>query len=234
MEVPMKRIAFVAALAAILAAAPAPARSAGSASDLHAMLLRLEERVVNLDFDEKPLDEVLRYFSDLTDVNLAVSPVLKAERSEEELRVTLSLHRISVKSALQIIVDLKSLGSVYRSGVIFLTTPKDARGKPRLRIYPIGDLTVRIRDFPAPDIRLHASGEEGAFDAMFPHEEEGQEHAFADPEFIMDLITQNTGDDTWDDDGVRYSVNERYLVIRQYPSVHREIEEVLDLLRAYR
>lgn len=230
----MKRIAFVAALAAILAVAQAPARSAGSSDDLHAMLLRLGDRVVSIDFDEKPLDEVLRYFAGLTDVNLAVSPALRQDRSEEELRITLNLHRVTVISALSIIVDLKSLGSVYRSGVIFLTTPKDARGKPRLRVYPIGDLTVRIRDFPAPDIRLHASGEDGAFDAMFPHEEEGQEHAFADPEFIMDLITQNTGEETWDEEGVRYSVNDRYLVIRQYPSVHREIADLLDLLRAYR
>lgn len=230
----MKRLAILALLAVLFLGLPPDARSAGSSNDLDSMLLRLEERLVTFDFEAKPLEEVLRYVSDLTDVNLAVSPLAKEKFSDEELAVTLRLNRVSVKSALAIIVDLKSLGSVYRSGVIFLTTPQDARGKPRLRIYPIGDLTVRIRDFPGPDIMLHPSGSEGAMENMFGREEEGQEHAFADPEFIMDLITQNTGPETWEDDGVRYSSNERYLFIRQYDSVHREIVDLLELLRAYR
>jgi hypothetical protein len=198
------------------------------------MLLRLEDRLVSMDFEEKPLAEVLKFFTQMTDVNLVVSPVLLEDRDPDDLLVTLRLREVSVKTALRVIMDLKQVSAVYRHGVIFITTPEDARGKPVLKIYPIGDLTVRIRDFPGPDIQLHPSGSIDDPGRIWGGEEEGREHAFADPDFIMDLITQNAGQDTWEDEGVRYSVNERYLFIRQYPSVHREIDGILALLRAYR
>ena len=166
-------------------------------------------------------------------MNLVVSPILGQEKDESDLQVTLKLQRISVKSVLEIILDLKGLAAVYRHGVIMITTPKDARGKPMLRLYAIGDLTVRIKDFPAPDLMLKPSGAED-FGAIGGTEEEGREHAFAEPEFILDLVTENTGSGSWDDEGVSISVNRRMLVVRTYRTVHREIAALLDLLRAYR
>ena len=50
----------------------------------------------------------------------------------------------------------------------------------------------------------------------------------------MDLIRDNTGKETWEDEGVSLSGNERYLVVRQYPTVHREIAGLLELLRCFR
>jgi hypothetical protein len=210
------------AVAAFALAAPGPrAASADGATDLRQKLLALEGRIVSVDFQEQSLAQVLGYFSTASGVNLLLSPVVTAERDEDDLRITLRLTEVSVRTALDICLELKQLSLVYRSGILFVTTPKDARGKPVLRIYPIGDLQLR----PA--------GSEWE-QSPFGGEEEGKEHAFADPDFIMDLITQNTGADSWEDDGVRYSVNERYLFVRQYPSVHREIADLLELLRGYR
>jgi hypothetical protein len=230
----MKKLVVTLVLLALVVALPGSRAAAdGSARDLHQKLLLLEERVLTFDFKDKPLADVLAYFTEFTGVNLVLSPTVTADKSPEDLLVSLTLKKVSVKSALDIILELKGLAAVYRHGVIFVTTKADARGKPVLRIYSIGDLTVRIRDFPAPEIGIHPSGSEGV-ENMFQHEDEGKEHAFADPDFIMDLITQNAGEDTWNDKGVSYSANERYLFIRQYPSVHREIAGILDLLRAYR
>jgi hypothetical protein len=91
---------------------------------------------------------------------------------------------------------------------------------------------MKIRDFPGPDLQLRPAGSE--LEGMFGGEEEGKEHSFADPEFLQDLVTENTGEGTWDDDGVRISVNERHLFVRQYAPVHREIARLLGLLRGYR
>jgi len=200
---------------------------------LKAMIAVLDDRLVNVEFKEKPLAEILGFFTEFTGVNLVVSPILREEKDESDLQVTLKLQRISVKSVLEIILDLKGLAAVYRHGVIIITTPKDARGKPVLRIYAIGDLTVRIKDFPAPDMMLKPSGAED-FGAIGGIEEEGREHAFAEPEFILDLVTENTGSGSWDDEGVSISVNRRMLVVRTYKTVHREVAALLDLLRAYR
>lgn len=230
----MKRVLFAVALLAVLVLAPAATTEAKDyPGKLREMLLILETRLVNVDFKQKPLGDAVRYFTTLTGVNMIVSPVLREEMNEEDLLLTLSLKKVSVKNCLSIILDLKKLAAVYRHGVIMITTPKDARGKPRLSIYYISDLTFRIRDFPAPDLLLKPAGAED-FGQIGGIEEEGEEHAFADPEFILDLIRENTGTGTWDDEGVRASGNERYLVVRQYPSVHREIGRLLDMLRGFR
>ena len=92
---------------------------------------------------------------------------------------------------------------------------------------------MRIRDFPAPELMLRPSGAED-WGNVSGSVEEGKEHAFADPEFIMDLVTENTGTGTWEDDGVRISVTNRVLIVRTYPHVHGQIVRLLNLLRAYR
>jgi hypothetical protein len=229
----MRRIALAVLVLAVLVLAPAASTDAQEhPKRLKQMLLILEDRLVNVHFKEKPLAEIVSYFSTLTGVNLVVSPVLLKDREEEELRVTLTLKKLSVASVLRIILDLKGLAAVYRHGVIMITTPKDARGKPRLKIYSIADLTFKIRDFPAPDLMLKPHGVEDWGD--IGGGEEVQEHSFADPELIMDLIRDNTGKDTWEDEGVSLSGNDRYLVVRQYPTVHREIAGLLELLRGFR
>lgn len=222
-------ILFVLAAAALLPGTPA----ANAGPSLDQQMLLLEGRLVTFDFSDKPLVEVLQYLGEVAGVNLVLSPVLREERGDDELRLTLSLTKVSVKSALQVICELKDLGAVYRHGVILITTPKDARGKPVLRMYSIADLTVRIRDFPAPDIMLKPTGAED-FAEVGGKVEEGQEHAFADPDFIAELITNNTGNGTWEDEGVSITANDKVLIVRQYPPVHREIDSLLSLLRAFR
>jgi len=230
----MKRGLLLCLLALVFVSAPI---SEGIAKErphtLRQMIQVLDARKVSVNFKDKDLQDVVRFCSDFTGINLIVSPVLTAQADDYDLSVTLRLNDVSVKQLLSIIIDLKDLASVYRHGVIMITTPKDARGKPFLRIYPIGDLTVRIRDFPGPNIMLRPAGAEGLED-MFGGVEEGKEHAFADPEFIQDLILENTGKDTWEDDGVRVTVNERYIFVRTYRSVHLEVSRLLMLLRAFR
>ncbi len=213
-----------------------PTLTAGAGSmpkTLRDQLLVLSDRRVNINFEDLPLQDAVSFFTSATGVNLVLAPALYEENDKDDLRITLTLTHVSVRTALTIIMELKGLASVYRHGVIMITTPKDARGKPVLRLYSISDLTVRIRDFPAPDLMLRPAGADD-FGNIGGIEEEGQESAFADPDVIMDLITENTGSGTWEDDGVRISVNERFVIVRTYPAVHREIGRLLNLLRAFR
>ncbi len=229
----MRKALIVLVLSALIFGPVLTAGAREMPKSLKQMLLVLNERQVNINFEDLPLSDVVKFFTNATGVNLVLSPMLYEDQGQDDLRVSLTLKRVSVKTALQIIMELKGLASVYRHGVIMITTPQDARGKPVLRLYSISDLTFRIRDFPAPDLQLRPAGSED-FGKVSGGEEEGKEHAFADPEFIMDLVTENTGTGTWEDDKVRVSVSERFLVVRQYPSVHREITHLLNLLRAFR
>lgn len=223
------RVLVVAAVLVGLAAAPTAARPDAR---LRADLLRLEETEVSLEFDAMPLRDAVRRLSLATGVNLAVAPVVFAERSEDDLAVTLTLRKLDAWTALKVLLDVTDLKLVHRHGVLFVTTPKDALGKPKLVLHLISDLTFAIRDFPGPDLMLRPAGAE--FEDRFGDDDEGREHAFGAPEEILDLVSENTGDGTWDHDGVSISVNDRFLIVRQYPSVQREIANLLDMLRAYR
>ena len=215
-------------LAALVTGPVARTEAGGSANELREALLILKDRRVNFDLKERHLRDVLKFLSDFSGVNIIISPVLTAELDDHDMDVTLKLSKVTVWNALVIILELKNLKLVYRYGLLMVTTPKDARGKPKLRIYSIGDLTVKIRDFPAPDIQIRPSGFE------FDEPEVNEHEAFADPDFIQDLVTQNCGEETWEDEGVSISVSSRRMVVRQYPGVHREIERLLMLLRGYR
>jgi hypothetical protein len=224
----MKRL-FTAVMLVVLVCAPLSPSSAQSSSDLREKMLILEDRQVNVDFKQEPLADVLKFLSDVSGVSIIVAPVLTAEADDHDLDVTLTLTKVSIKSCLDVILDLKNLKLVYRHSLLMVTTPKDARGKPKLQIYSIGDLTARIRDFPAPDIHLRPSGTE------FQEPEEIIERpVFADADVIQDLVIANCSEETWDDEGVSIVVDERKMVVKQYPEVHREIVRLLDLLRAYR
>jgi hypothetical protein len=230
----MKKAMILFLLAGLLVFVPLERTTAADRGmTLREQLLTLDATKVSIDFTEKPLHEVLAFFTSVTEVNLIVSPLLTTAKDDYDLNVTLKLKNVSVRQVLAILIELKGLSSVYRHGVIMITTPKDARGKPYLRIYSIGDLTMKIRDFPGPDMMLRPAGSEG-MEGMFGMVEEGKEHAFADPEFIQDLVQDNCGEDTWEDDKVAISVTERYMVVRTYGPVHKEITRLLMLLRGYR
>jgi hypothetical protein len=229
----MKRGLLLCLLAVLVIGAPI---SEGIAKErphtLRQKIQVLSARTVSVNFKDKDLSEIVRFLTEYTGVNIIVSPILTAQADDFDLSVTLRLNEVSVRQLLSIILDLKGLAAVHRHGVIMITTPRDARGKPFLRIYPIGDLTFKVRDFPGPNLMLRPAGSEGLED-MFGGVEEGKERAFADAEFIQDLILENTGKDTWEDDGVRVNVTERYIFVRTYGNVHREITRLLMLLRAY-
>ncbi len=229
----MKRMTVVLVLAGFLLLPAVPTDAQEMPKKLSEMLLILDERVVSVDFEDRPLEKALAFLSNYTGVNLVLSPALQDLKNDLDLSVTLRLSKVSVRTALNVMLQLKGLASVYRHGIIMITTPKDARGKPYMRMYPIGDLTVRIRDFPAPEMMLRPSGSED-WGNIGAREEEGREHAFADPDFILDLITENTGGDTWEDEGVRISVTSRFLIVRTYTGVHRQVVRLLALLRAHR
>jgi hypothetical protein len=231
-EVSMTRATIFAVLAALALTPTLGGLAEAGPDEARKAVLVLSETIVSFDFKERPLPEVLSFFTQVSGVTFLVSPLLAQEMSPEELAVTLRLDRASLKTALRIILDLKGIAAVWRYGTILVTTPKDARGKPILRLYPIGDLTVRIRDFPAPELMLRPAGAED-YGQVGGVVEEGQERAFADPEFLQDLVTQNTGAGTWEDEGVSVSANDRFLIVRQYATVHVEIERLLSLLRSF-
>jgi hypothetical protein len=136
---------------------------------------------------------------------------------------------VTAKQVLDLVVDGRGLGVGYQSGIVLVTTAKDARGRPTLRLYQVSDITHPIRDFPAPDLMLHPAGAEREVE-----QESETRPAFPDADSVLNLVKDHTGEGTWDDGETSASVMGDTIVIRQYGEVHREIARLLAQLRAAR
>ncbi len=189
----------------------------------------LDRIEISVDFDGTPLRDAVNYLSTLTGVNLALGPALLKEGDADLLKVTLRLRRLPARRVLELMTDSLGLGIGFQGGVLLVTTAKEARGKPVLRLYAIGDLEMPLRDFPAPDLMLRPAGAE-----VEVEEEKETKHPYSEPEDLLTLVKDNTGTGTWSDEGVSASTLRGWLVVRQYPEVQEEIAALLAMVRAAR
>ncbi len=214
--------------AAAQAAAPKPL-SRPAPRSLDEALRRLGASRVTVDFRDTTLQEVARFVQAVAGFNVIVAPAVQAKAGDGLPRVTLNLRGVTLRQVVDLAARFTETKLRYEGGILEFTTPEAARGKPVLRVYSIADVTLPLRNFPGPDLNLHPSG------AEFEDEEESDvENSFGDPQKVIDMIREMTGEGTWEDELVSISADERKLVVRQYPEVHREIARLLALLRASR
>lgn len=208
------------------AATQSGARSAPRSLD--EALRILSRRRTDVAFTDLALAEVVDFIARVGRVNAIVGPALVVKAAGPLPTVTLKLRDVNLRQLAEMVAKSTGTALVVKDGVLQFTTPEDARGTPVLRVVSIADLTFRIRNFPGPDIRLHT----GDTPKIVQEEETDQEHAFDDPQVIVDLIRKFTGEGTWDDEGVSITADQNKLVVKQYPKVLREIARFLALLRA--
>ena len=208
--------------AAALAARPAP-------HDLDDALRRLARLRVNVMFKETPFTEAVEYIRRTAGFNVIVSPVLQNNGLDGIRPLTMSLKDVSLKQVVDLVTQASGTKLKCDDGILQFTTPKDARGKPVLRIYSIGDVTMPLHNFPGPDLNLRPSNSD------FQDEPESEvPSAWSDPQKVVDMIQKLCGEDTWTDEDVSISADQNKLIVRQYPSVQREIARLIMLLRAAR
>ena len=193
--------------------------------------LRILESITlrSVTFDGTPLPQVVSWLGAATGLNLTLGPALVKEGDADAIRVTMTLRQVTAKQVLDLIVEGRGLGVGFHSGIVLVTTAKEARGKPTLRLYAVSDITHPLRDFPAPDLVLRSQGEEREVE-----QESETKSAFPDADSVLNLVKDHTGEGTWDDGDTSASVMGDTIVVRQYPEVHREIAHLLAMLRAAR
>lgn len=212
-------------------AAPKPVevRVAPSPRSKREALRLLERFKVSVDFDQRPIAEAVDYLATVTGTNIILGPALLKEGGVEALKIDLRLKNVTARQVLEFLVDGRDLGIAFQSGVLLVTTKKDARGKPVLRLHALGDLLMPLTDFPAPDLMLHPAGAEKIVEP-----EEARKPAFGDVDEVIELIKKSVGAGTWEEDGVTISRMGDYLVVKQYEEFQDEVGKLLALLRATR
>jgi hypothetical protein len=208
---------------------PAPALVRPAPKSLDEALRRMAGVKVNVNFTDISFKEAVDYLHRVAGFNVIVSPVLQNKGLDGISPVTLSLKDVSLKQVADLLAQFTGTRMKFADGILQFTTPEDARGKPVLRIYLIGDVTMRLHNFPGPDLNLRPSNSD-----FEPEPESDVPNAFSDPQKVVDMIQKIVAEDTWDDADVSISADENKLIVRQYPEVHREIARVIALLRGAR
>jgi hypothetical protein len=195
-----------------------PARAAQSIANL------LRSRRLTCKLEKVTLDEFVDYVRAATGINIFVHKgrLAKDGVAADAIEIDLDVKDVACGDVLKLAFAGVDLGFRIQGNVLVITSKKDARGKPVLRVYSVAHLLVPIRDFPGPDMNIYPSN----FEPPEPPEPEVVQ-TYDSSEQLAELIRTFTGEGTWEDEDVRITVFRHHLFIRTYPGVHAEIDRLL-------
>ncbi len=163
------------------------------------------DRLVSVDYKNKPLHEVLDEIRDLTGLNVVADrPSLEQEGVSLDRGVHIQLKHVKLGKALQLILRDAHCCYTMEDGILIVTTPRAAKGKLVQCVHPVGDLVC-------------------VFD--------GKHRIDA----LRKLITHTVEPASWDEMGgeghLEYFPLGMSLVVRQTPGVQEQVQLMLDRLR---
>jgi hypothetical protein len=198
-------------------------------TDLDDAMKRLARTRVSVSFKEAKFEDAVDYVRRVAGFNVIVSPVLRAKGIDGIAPITMTLTDVTLRRLAELVAQFSNTKFKYADSILQFTTPEDARGKPVLRIIAIGDLTMKLHNFPAPELDLRPANAE-----FVETPESDVENAWSDPQKVVEMIQRLCSPETWTDKDVSISADENKLIVKQYPEVHREIARLIGLLRAAR
>jgi len=227
---------LTAAILGILAL-PALAQEGGRETDprKQEILNKLNTMRVTVDFTNTPMEEAVAYLRDYTNINIVIDAEVSKNQTEEQLKVTLRVKDLLLKSVLKLMLTSRELTAMYKDGVV-LIVPKGRIDKAvSLQLYDVRDLLVKIQDFAGPKVELVSPSKGGGgplTGATFMLEEP---RSTITEEFITEMVKQNTGDRSWDENpNASISLTNGVIVVSQSKRVHEEIKRFLNLLRQFK
>lgn len=193
---------------------------------------KLNTMKVTVDFHDVALAEAVDYLREVTGLNMLVSS--KVTEKYADLKVTLKVRDLTVKSALKLMLHGRDLTATYRDGAVVILPQEDLQSAVEIRMYDVRAQMVKIQDFPGPKVELATPGSNNGravVDTVFTFQEPVQ---VIGPEFLVTLVKENTGGRSWEAGSASLELLNGRLVVSQTPAVHREIEHFLKLLEQYK
>ena len=113
---------------------------------------RLSEPIT-VSFKDRALHEVIHDLHIMSGINIVPDrTALQEANISLDMPLTLSVENISMKSALNILLDQVKLTHVTKDQVLQITTHQNAKGRLQMVTYPIADLVVPVDNHPTRDI----------------------------------------------------------------------------------
>lgn len=198
------------------------------------ILGKLNSQRITLDFKDVSLDDALGFVRDFSNLNIVVDAEVYTKLSADQLRITIKVKDLLLKSALKLMLSGRDLTATYKEGVL-LVIPKDrANRSTTTRVYDVHDLLVRLQDFPGPKVELATGSGTGTplTGATFTIDEP---KSVITEDFLTEIVKGNTGDGAWDEnDRASITLSNGLLIVTQSKKVHGEVERLLDLLRQFK
>lgn len=196
---------------------------------------KLNSMKVSVDFKDTSLDEALDFLRAFSGLNLVVDAEVHQKMSEDQLKLTLRVRDLLLKSVLKLMLNPKDLTATYKDGVV-LVVPKDKVDRNVvMQIYDVRDLLVKLQDFAGPKVELvspSAAAGGPLVGATFMLDEPRETIT---EDFITDMVRSNTGDRTWDENpNASINMANGMLVVSQSRRVHDEVTRLLNLLRQFK
>lgn len=194
---------------------------------------KLNSMKTSLDFTDAEMTDVIEFLQQLSGINFVIDQRVYKDMRAEDLKVTIQVKEVPLKTALRLILNLRGLTAEYRDGALLVMPKKALEEETYLHMYDVRDLMFHIHDFPGPEISLKSDAGDSGVSAAFS---DAVPTKFEDPTFLQDLIKQNCGPDTWDRvEGCSIAMAQNgVLLVNQSKSVHKEIERLINLLRMYK
>ena len=196
---------------------------------------KLNTMRVSVDFANQTLEEAISFLRDFSSINIVVDAEVYKNQSEDQLKITLKVKDLLLKSVLKLMLSSRELTAMYKEGVV-LIVPKGKIDKAVvLQLYDVRDLLVKLQDFAGPKVELVSPQKGGGgplTGATFTLEEP---RSTITEEFITDMVKQNTGDKSWDENpNASINLTNGVLVVSQSKRVHEEIKRFVNLLRQFK
>lgn len=113
---------------------------------------RLSEPV-SFSFKDQPLHDALTHLSALGGINIVPDrAALNDSNISLDQPLTLSVEKISLKSALNILLDQVKLTHVIKDEVLQVTTLDKSKGRHKTVTYPVADLVVPVENHPTSPV----------------------------------------------------------------------------------
>jgi hypothetical protein len=174
-------------------------------------------------YDDVDVTEVVKDFAKKGSITIVIDKKALEAVSADDRKITLELSDMKLGNALNIVLDQIGLVKSYKNGVLYITTKEKAQGQTSTKTYDVRDITMRITDFPTPEIKLKAQDEGGSPDIIIPKD---------DPPTTDDITEMIEGSVTADwGTTAKIVVAQGQLIITAPREVHKSVAALLDQLR---
>jgi hypothetical protein len=199
-------------------------------------LNKLNTMRLDVDFKNQPLEDSLDFIREFSGLNIVVDGKVTESFSEDQLKVTMKVRDLLLKSILKLMLGPRGLTATYRDGVILIVPKSEVDRVVHLQIYDVRDLLFKIRDFPGPTVELvsprNAAAGGPLTGAMFTLDEP---HSVITEDFLTEMVRTCTGDNTWDENpNASITLANGRLIISQSRRIHGEIEQFINKLRQFK